>query len=176
MKQITIILLTLILTGCHSKKATTTITTKDAAGNLIGYATKNNLLQEPYKAWFTENYDFYETNPEVIAALKPLLKNITIKVYMGTWCGDSQEQVPPFYKIIEQANFNQKKLELIALDRAKKTPDNLQEGFDIIRVPTFIFYNKGKELGRIVEYPQEMLEDDMLKILSGQPYKHSYEK
>jgi len=29
-------------------------------------------------------------------------------------------------------------------------------------------------LGRIVEYPIESLEQDMLKILQGKPYKHAY--
>lgn len=176
MKQIVLALLVFVITGCSSTKSSTTPPQKDANGNLIGFATKSDLLQEPYREWFTENYDFYETNPATITSLTPLLKKTTIKVFLGTWCGDSQEQVPAFYKIIEQANFDQDKLELITLNRSKKTPDNLQEGYNIIRVPTFIFYKKGEEIGRIVEYAQETLEDDMLKILSGQPYKHSYEE
>ena len=45
----------------------------------------------------------------------------------------------------------------------------------IINVPTFIFYKDGEELGRIVEYPIQDLESDMLKILSGQPYRHAYD-
>ena len=73
-------------------------------------------------------------------------------------------------------NFNYKNLELVAVDRSKKTPDNLQEGFNIIRVPTFIFYKNGEEIGRFVEYPRETVEEDILKIVSGEPYKHSYEE
>ncbi|MCB0473638.1 MAG: thioredoxin family protein, partial [Flavobacteriaceae bacterium] len=68
-----------------------------------------------------------------------------------------------------------KNLELITVDHSKKTPDNLQEGLNITNVPTFIFYKKGKEIGRFVEYPRETLEKDILAIISGQPYKHSYE-
>ena len=94
---------------------------------------------------------------------------------MGTWCGDSQEQTPVFYKILDAADFNYKNLQMVSVDRSKKTPDNLQEGFNIIRVPTFIFYKKGKEIGRFVEYPRESVEADMLKIVSGAAYKHSYE-
>ena len=31
-----------------------------------------------------------------------------------------------------------------------------------------------QELGRMVEYPLESLEKDMVKILSGEDYKHAY--
>ena len=95
---------------------------------------------------------------------------------MGTWCGDSKRETPRFYKILEETNFDENYFELITVNRSKKTPDNLQEGFNIIRVPTFIFYKEGKEVGRYVEYPRETLEKDILKIVTGQAYKHSYDK
>jgi hypothetical protein len=34
-------------------------------------------------------------------------------------------------------------------------------------VPTIIFYENGKELGRIVESPEKTLETDILKILES---------
>ena len=147
----------------------------DEDGNLIGIAHKNDFLQEPYASWFSSNYDEYNTNTETINKLKPLLKDVTIKTFMGTWCGDSKDQTPPFYKILEQADFNFKNLELITVDREKSTPKNLQEGFNIEYVPTFIFYKNGKEIGRVVESPMITLEADFLKIISGEPYKHAYE-
>ena len=64
---------------------------------------------------------------------------------------------------------------MITENRSKKTPNNLQHGFNIKRVPTFIFYKKGKEIGRYVEYARESLEKDLLKIVSGEPYRHSYD-
>ena len=94
---------------------------------------------------------------------------------MGTWCGDSRRETPRFYKILEAAGFNFKNLEFATVNRSKKTPNNLQEGLNIIKVPTFIFYKKGKEIGRYVEYARESLEKDMLKIVSGATYKHSYD-
>lgn len=150
--------------------------TKNKSGDLVGTANKESFLQEPYKEWFEFGYDDYSPDEEIVKKLKPLLKKVTIKAFMGTWCGDSQEQTPIFYKILDAAEFKYKKLEMISVNRKKKTPDNLQKGFNIKRVPTFIFFNKkGKEIGRIVEYPRETIEADMLKILSGEEYKHSYE-
>ena len=95
---------------------------------------------------------------------------------MGTWCGDSQHETPIFYKLMDAINFDYKNLTMIAVNRSKETPDNLQEGLKITNVPTFIFYKKGKEMGRFVEYPRETLEKDVLKIVSGKLYKHSYEE
>jgi hypothetical protein len=60
------------------------------------------------------------------------------------------------------------------MTREKNTPQNYEEGLGITNVPTFIFYKDGKELNRIVEFPIEDLESDMLKILQGEPYKHAY--
>ena len=44
----------------------------------------------------------YKTDEEVIAKLKPIINNYTIKGFMGTWCGDSKRNVPRFYKILEE--------------------------------------------------------------------------
>jgi len=174
MKQLflSIILITTISCTAQKKEATAT---KDQSGNLVGIANKDNFLQEPYSNWFTPNYEEYTADEATIQKLKPLLKKVTIKAFMGTWCGDSKEQTPVFYKILDKADFDYENLELVTVNRSKATPDNLQEGFDIQRVPTFIFYKKGEEIGRFVEYPRENVEADILKIVSGEPYKHSYE-
>jgi thiol-disulfide isomerase/thioredoxin len=160
--------------SCSAQKNTGTAV-KDPSGNLIGVANKESFLVEPFNAWFTPNYDAYEIDKVVMAKLTPLLKDITIKGFMGTWCGDSKEQAPILYKILDEASFNYNNIVLITVNRSKVTPDNLQEGLNIVRVPTFIIYKNDKEIGRFVEYPRESVEADLLKIVSGQPYKHSYE-
>ncbi|PKP13045.1 MAG: thiol reductase thioredoxin [Bacteroidetes bacterium HGW-Bacteroidetes-3] len=174
MKNLLYAIFILSLVSCSAQKNTITAV-KDESGNLIGIANKESFLQEPYNAWFSPNYTTYETNKEVVEKLKPLLKEVTIKAFMGTWCGDSKEQTPVFYKILDEADFNYNHLEMITVNRSKGTPDNLQEGFNIERVPTFIVYKNDKEIGRFVEYPRESVEADLLKIVSGEPYKHSYE-
>jgi thiol-disulfide isomerase/thioredoxin len=148
--------------------------TLDKAGNIIGYYQKEDLLQQPFKDWYDFSYDYYTADEAVVKELKSLLKKVEIKVFMGSWCHDSQELVPAFYNVLDACDYKYKKLQNIGLNRGKSTPDHLEEGYDIIRVPTFIFYRKGEEIGRIVEYPQETLEADMLKILKGEDYQHSY--
>lgn len=161
------------LLSCKTQQEITA--TKNKQEDLAGFANKSSFQQAPYDTWFTKNYKAYTPDINTISRLKENLKGISIKGFMGTWCGDSKREVPRFYKILEAADFNFKDLELVTVNRTKKTPDNLQEGYTIIRVPTFIFFKNGKEIGRYVEYARESLEKDMLAIVSGKPYKHSYE-
>ena len=66
---------------------------------------------------------------------------------------------------MEAVNFNfQQHLELVGLTRGKKTPDNLQKGFNVKNTPTFIFYRDGKEIGRYIEHSRQSMEKDLLKI------------
>jgi len=151
-------------------------TTISAPLNLMGIITKEDFKQQPFNQWFDENYNYYSLNESVVEELKKHINEITIKAFLGTWCGDSQIEVPVFIKLLDTLNFDYNNLMMIAVDRDNKTPENLQEGLNIIRVPTFIFYKNEIEIGRYVEFPRETLEKDILKIVSGKPYKHSYEK
>ncbi|WP_417370255.1 thioredoxin family protein [Flavobacterium beibuense] len=141
---------------------------------LLGKANRNGFQMDAFKDWFNTGYANYEVDSETVEKLKPLLKDITITVFMGTWCEDSQRETPHFYKIIDETGFDESKLTLITVSEEKTTPQGFEEGKNITNVPTIIFYKNDKELGRIVEYPIESLEKDMLAILSGKEYKHAY--
>ena len=47
-------------------------------------------------------------------------------------------------------------------------------GLNIHHVPTVIFYKNGNEIGRIIEYPVQLLEEDMVAILTGASYTPNY--
>lgn len=142
---------------------------------LVGTLSFDSLQVAPFNTWFGDNRSAYQPDPEKVAQLKGLLKGVSITTYMGTWCKDSKREVPHMVKILESAGYPIEDVEVIAMTRDKTTPQQYEAGMDIINVPTFIFYKDGTELGRIVEFPIEDLESDMLKILSGQPYKHAYD-
>ena len=176
MKKIVYFFVTLLIVSCASTPKN--LATKNENGNLVGIATKKDFQQEPYGSdWFNDFYSYYETDKGTVEKLKPYLKDIKIKGFMGTWCGDSKREIPNFYKILDEAEFDYKKLELVTVNRQKKA-NGLEEGFNVIRVPTFIFYKDGKEIGRFVEHALDdsSVEEDFLKILSGQEYKHPYQK
>ena len=152
------------------------ISEKDQTGNLIGITSKESLLELPYNKWFNPRYKAYQINEANLKKMKSLLVDVNITVFMATWCKASIARVPIFLKILDVAEFDYKNLKLIAVNRRKKTPDMLEKGYTLIRVPTFIFYKNGKELGRVVESPRKTIEKDIIKILSGKPYKHRYFK
>ena len=143
--------------------------------HLVGQINKSSLLQLPHRAWFERNYTTYFPDLATIKKLKTTLNGIQVKAFMGTWCHDSQREVPRFYKVLESSDFDLANLELVSLNLEKKTSDGLEEGLNIQRTPTFIFFKNGVEIGRIVETPRVSLESDLLKIVLGKNYKHSYQ-
>lgn len=168
-----IIVTSLLFISCNVYKQKPTAI-KDTSGNLVGIAAKSSFLEAPYNSWFAPNYNNYKVDAKTLNKLKPLLKKVTIKAFMGTWCGDSKRETPILYKILDATNFNYQNLQMVTLDRSKNCPEGLQRGLNIKRVPTFIFYKEGKEIGRFVEYPVESVEKDFLKILQEKGYKNPY--
>ncbi len=148
--------------------------TIDGGMMLLGPINAVGLNQEPYSVWFEENSKAYTPDIALIEQIKPLLKPCYIKVFMGSWCEDSQREVPALLKLLELADFDQSQLEIIAMTHDKDTPENYEADYEIEFIPTIMFFKDGAELNRIVEYTQETLEKDILKILKQQPYTPAY--
>lgn len=142
---------------------------------LIGEIKKEDLQQPPFAAWFDPMYKSYNPDEEALQTIKENINEYEIIMFMGTWCADSQREVPKFYKLLELSDYNLEELQVRAVRRDKTLPNEAEKEYDITYVPTIIFFKDGEEVGRFVEYPQEELEQDIAKIVSGQEYKHSYE-
>ncbi|MEG9329096.1 thioredoxin family protein [Salinimicrobium catena] len=142
---------------------------------LVGSIQKSDLTQAPHDAWFDPNYSTYEPSPEALETIKNNINDYEIKLFMGTWCSDSQLQVPRFLKLLEESDYDMDRLEMKAVEEDKTLPNDLHKEYDITYVPTIIFYIDGKEVNRFVEYPQKSFEEDIAAIVSGEDYKHSYE-
>ncbi|MEY2996945.1 MAG: hypothetical protein RIQ82_324 [Bacteroidota bacterium] len=148
--------------------------TIDGGMMLLGPINAQGLNQEPYSLWFEENTKAYTPDMTVIEEIKPLLKSCYIKVFMGTWCEDSQREVPALMKLLNLTEFDQSQLEIIAMTHDKDTPENYEADYEIEFIPTIMFFKDGAELNRIVEYTQETMEIDLLKILKQQAYTPAY--
>jgi len=163
---------------CFSQTINQEITYGKGKKMLLGTINKEGLSKTPYNEWFSKNLADYDVNEKVAEKLKDSLNDYTIKVFLGTWCGDSRKEVPRFYSILEKAGFPDNQLEVIALDRSdeayKQGPNGEEKGMGIHRVPTIIFYKDGEEVNRIVEHPKETLERDMLNIINGKRYTPNY--
>jgi hypothetical protein len=74
--------------------------------------------------------------------------------------------VPPFIKILDAAGVSVPVRFLSVQRKPVKSIRYYSDEFQVERVPTFIFYRGGTEIGRIVENPDAGLIEDMLAILS----------
>ena len=134
---------------------------------ILGYFSPERLNRQPHSTWFIPGYDNYQYNEEVVRKLLDLDRNdVSILVVMGTWCPDSRREVPRFMKILTAINFPMDRVKFLGVDNTKYTPVENYEALNIQRVPTFIFYVKNIEAGRIIENPSTSLEQDMLNILT----------
>ena len=164
-------LMLLVAIGCRQPSLNQEKINYEGEKILVGEINWEGLTQEPYKVWFSGGYLNYQPDTATLQSLQPgALDGVEAVMYMGTWCTDSQEQVPQIYKILDYLHFDLDKLRVYALERTAEQPLVLsaeqQEKYKITLVPTLIFYRHGKELGRITERPVTTLEQDMVNILN----------
>lgn len=132
---------------------------------LVGSATRAVFNDSNFVDWFTSQYSNYKVDTNTAKKAEIKLTDKNIKIVMGTWCSDSRREVPRMLKILDTIGFPQDSLSLIFVDRKKKGIGNETDSLNIELVPTFIIYKNKKELGRIIETPEETLEKDLLKIV-----------
>ncbi|MDP2423832.1 MAG: thioredoxin family protein [Bacteroidales bacterium] len=136
---------------------------------LVGVCERADLYDSSLGFYHEWEYDRYYPDSVAILKISKLPKDYTITIVLGSWCGDSREQVPRFLKIIDLLGIDSKTLRIIGTDRQKLALTIDISHLNIIRVPTFIFFRTGNEVGRIIETPETTLEKEMLKIITSQP-------
>lgn len=136
---------------------------------LVGEVTWDGLTTIPYSEWFNPNYLDYKVDSISLEGIESDLKHTDIIVFLGTWCSDSQVEVPQFYKILDYLHYDISKMEVVALEKLEDgqmvSPQHQEEPYGVTHVPTFIFKKNGKEVGRITEYPDKSLEKDLAEII-----------
>ena len=133
---------------------------------MVGKCDREGLKEGEYGAYFKSQYEVYEPAQKYLDKMKTKINLVDITVVFGTWCSDSKIQVPRFYKILDKAGYNEKRMTVIGVNHSKQAFTTNIEHLKIDRIPTFIIYQNGKELGRIIESPKKMLERDLAKIVN----------
>jgi thiol-disulfide isomerase/thioredoxin len=131
---------------------------------LVGHVTRADL--EEYVTWKELRAQDYVPDPAALATIAERGRNVTVLAIVGTWCSDSKREVPRFFKIADQAKFPLAAVTVVAVDRTKKDADGLTEKHAITRVPTFVFFRDGREIGRVTEKAATTLENDIATIVS----------
>ncbi|MGZ7078117.1 MAG: peptidylprolyl isomerase, partial [Thermoanaerobaculia bacterium] len=134
----------------------------------IGRTTADRLLAiVPEYADRKAAYKPDESEVEFLAS--QIQPSDRVEVYMGTWCSDSQREVPKLLKIVDLLHEKFSRdlpVSFVAIDRSKTQPASLIDGKHIEKVATFIYYRGDREMGRIVEQPVGLFEDDLLAIVA----------
>jgi thiol-disulfide isomerase/thioredoxin len=92
-------------------------------------------------------------------------RDVQVLLILGTWCPDSKREVPRFFKILDQAGIGLDKVTMVAVDRSKKDAEGLTVKHEVLRVPTFVFFRDGQEIGRVTERAVTTLENDVAMIV-----------
>lgn len=136
-------------------KAKYTVVADTETKVLKGYINRSTLAGDTAFKWFAENMKYGTADEAAVNAFKNNAADFSMVVFGGTWCHDTQNLLPVFYRLIDKSGYPENKITLIAVDRAKTAPDNLQKTYNITNVPTFIVIKNGKEVGRVVEYGKQ---------------------
>lgn len=118
--------------------------------------------------WASYDAADYIPDDSVMSELKAVNKdNISYILFSASWCPDCMKEMPQLMKIFKLMDLDLETITIYGLTYKEKTePTGTYLKYDIKRVPTLVVLKDGEEIGRIVEYPVESLEKDLLKILS----------
>jgi len=130
----------------------------------LGVISENELLSD--YADFKKNYQAFSISEQELEVIAQWPSNLKVDVFFGTWCHDSEREVPKLLKLLK-ANKHITPT-LIALDFQKQDPEQSAKKHQVKYTPTIIIYKdsgKKEELGRIIERPKKSLVADINQLL-----------
>jgi len=150
---------------------------KNKNEQLWGRISVADLQEEPFKKWYDKSQTEFKSS--LGNETKEHFQDVNVKIFLGTWCGDTKFLLPRFMKTWKEMGLEENAIELIAVHNSqehyKQGPEGETKSYNIHKVPTLIFEKQGKELGRIVERSVFSLEEDMLQIVTGNKYEERYQ-
>ena len=147
-----------LLGACAQKEKTE----KDV---LMGKITMEEVYQSYPK--FRTISEQYTPDEDVVQRLRAVHRHAAFRVFIGTWCFDSEKHVPPFDVLIREVSNPYFTVEYYGVDRDMCDGIRMARSFNIQYVPTFILMEKNTEIGRVVETPKVSIGEDILNILEG---------
>lgn len=149
-----ILVLASLLASCSTAyKINYTTTQNEKEKTLQGIINRNIIEADTTFKWFPTNYKYAQPDAGAVTAFKQNKTKFKMMVFGGTWCEDTQNLLPMFYKLADKSEFPQKRITLVGVNRKKESGNELSAKYNIKNVPAFIVLtNDGTEVGRVVEY------------------------
>ncbi|WP_165735995.1 thioredoxin family protein [Pseudoalteromonas sp. C8] len=127
-----------------------------------GGITTDVLLSDYDK--FNEQYKAFTPTAQDIALMQKL-EGKELIVLFGTWCHDSEREVPRLIKLLDESKVQLASIEYVAVGYNKQDDAGIAQANDLQYTPTFIVKDNGKELVRVIEKPTGTLAQDLTKGL-----------
>lgn len=153
-----------LLFACKSNH---TFTTKKEGSDIIlnGFVERKYLNNPKLFPWFYYGYQAYQPKDSIISILKEDSSKLSFLIFAGSWCGDTQKELPAFYKVADKMGLKDEQIQLVMVDRNKQTSFMKTSVLGVKPVPCIIIYKNGKEIGRFLELSKISMEEDLLQII-----------
>ncbi|SES80254.1 thioredoxin family protein [Thalassotalea agarivorans] len=135
----------------------------------IGDISKRTLIADYPK--FSATYVDKRLTDKQTVQLFSWPEGLRIDVFFGTWCHDSQREVPKFLKAIEKRPIVA--YQLIGLDYNKTEPTGRAAAANVKFTPTFVVYVNNEEIGRIVERTNKGFIEDITAMVKQHEKENS---
>jgi thiol-disulfide isomerase/thioredoxin len=117
--------------------------------------------------WESYSASDYKPNSVKSDSLAKIInsRDISFMLFGGSWCDDSESEMPKIMKLMNTAGISLNKVSIYGVDHNKREPTGTAASYSIDRVPTLIVFKEGVEINRILEYPKVSWEEDIFNIL-----------
>lgn len=135
----------------------------DGRPELMGKTDVQTILSG-YSA-FMEEYQRFEPSISDVQHMS-VLTGKSLLVMFGSWCHDSEREVPRLIKLLEKSQVELSGITWLAVDRDKREDSGLAKQYNLKYTPTIIIMNGNDEIGRIIERPNVSLAQDFAGLAS----------
>ncbi len=159
LKVVSYTCLSLFLYACSSQTSHNSLETTEHAANQINlpYATGEITHAQLFARYsrFASNYNKYQPSEDDVKQVASIDKPLSLHIVFGTWCHDSEREIPRLLKLLHQANNPNITYQMIAVGYNKKVSDVSDLPVSIKYTPTVIITDEsGTELTRVIERPE----------------------
>jgi thiol-disulfide isomerase/thioredoxin len=129
---------------------------------LVGEVNKGIILS--HSPVYAALRDSYKPKASIIKQLRKHKTATEVVIMFATWCPTCKQILPKFMKIMDEAANKKFSIRYIGIAMGGTQPaEELEKyGHDY---PAFIFFKKGKEIGRIIGDPPVALEKSIIDLL-----------
>jgi thiol-disulfide isomerase/thioredoxin len=158
MKVLFLALLVVVSVGCGSTEQPT-----GQSEPFTGVISPSQLISEYPQ--FRSVYEQYTPSSAEVTAVQSL-SGKSLVVLFGTWCHDSEREVPRLLKLLDVSGVELNGLSLHGVNYNKQEPNDSHQKYELRYTPTFILLQGEDELGRVIEKPIVSLGEDLAAFVA----------